>query len=135
MTSPVNDETVVAAVLIGADTEEEDHLREREGDHDEIDAAGAQRQGAEDKRRGRRNQYSQGPLYEAIVDAMKRQDTEGIAADAKIGGVTETDHAAIAHDQVEADGGDRPDNDAGEDAYVERLADRRRANRHDGDQN
>ena len=46
---------IVAAVDVEADAEEVDHLAEGERDHDEIDAAGAQRDGADGKRcKGRR---------------------------------------------------------------------------------
>ena len=36
-----------------------------------------------------------------------RQDADGVTADAEIGGVAEAHHAAIAEDEIEADGGER----------------------------
>ena len=51
-----------------------------------------------------------------------RQDADGIAADADIGGVTEAHHAAITEDQIEAAGGQRQDDDAGEQREQEAVA-------------
>ena len=51
-----------------------------------------------------------------------RQDADGIAADAEIGGVAEAHHPAIAEDEIEADGGQRQDDDAGEQREHEDVA-------------
>ena len=51
-----------------------------------------------------------------------RQDADGIAADAEIGGVAEAHHAAIAEDEVEADRGERKNDDAGEQRQQEEVA-------------
>ena len=52
------------------------------------------------------------PLHEAGADAFLRQNADGIAADAEIGGVAEAHHAAEAHDQIEAQRRDRQDQHA-----------------------
>ncbi len=51
-----------------------------------------------------------------------RQHADRIAADAQIGGVAEAHHAAIAEDEVEADGGERQDDNAGEQREHEAVA-------------
>ena len=51
-----------------------------------------------------------------------RQDADGIAADAEIGGVAEAHHAAIAEDEIEADGGEPEDDDAREQREQEQVA-------------
>jgi hypothetical protein len=57
------------------------------------------------------------------------EDADGVAADAEEHGVAEAHQPAITQDHVEADGGDRPDDDAGADrqqvALVEGLGEQR----------
>ena len=121
---------VVAAVLLQADREEVDHLRERERDHDESDAAGAQAHETDDDGERGADHQRDGELRPAVADAVKRQDADGVRADADIHRVAEADHRAVAQDQVEADRGDREDHDAREQRDVIRLADRRGERRH-----
>src|SRR5579883_1045591 len=108
-------EAVVAAIGFQPRAEIVDELGEGERDHDEIDAARAQRQGAHDGGPDDRRQQRDGPLQPAALDALGRQDADGIAADAEEGGVAEAHQPAITKDHVEADRGDRPDDDAGAD--------------------
>ena len=95
-------QAVVAAVAVEADAEVIDHLREGERDHDEVDAARAQRERADDQREQRGDGERDRPLHEAGRDAFLRQDADRVAADAEIGGMAEAHHAAVAEDQVEA---------------------------------
>ena len=118
----VDGEAVVAAVTRQARGDVIGHLREGERDHDEIDAAGAQRQRADHQREQRRRRQRHRKLHEAGADAFLRQHADGIAADAEIGGVAKAHHAAIAHDEVEARGGEREDDDAGEQRQDEDIA-------------
>ncbi len=53
------------------------------------------------------------------LHAFEREDADRVAADADIGRMPETDHAAITHDQIEARGRDRQDDDAREQAEHE----------------
>src|ERR1700704_2854765 len=105
-------EAVVSAIGFQACSQIVDELGEGQGDHDEIEAARAQRQRADHggPRGGGKNAARQ--LDPAAGDAVMRQDAHGIAADAEEHGVAEAHHPAIAQDHVEADGGDRPDDDA-----------------------
>jgi hypothetical protein len=65
---------------------------------------------------------------------VEGENADRVAADPQIDRVAEADHAAIAHDQVEAHRGDGPDHDPGEDDHIERLAQRRRQEGHHGAQ-
>ena len=56
-----------------------------------------------------------------IVDAVDAGNADRVGADAEIGGVTEAQHAAIAHDQIEAERGDGEDHNAGEQVDVDRA--------------
>ncbi len=60
---------------------------------------------------------------------MRREDAGDIGADSDEGGVAEAHHAAIAEDEIEADGGDRHDDDAREKSDVERLVEKLRGER------
>ncbi len=51
-----------------------------------------------------------------------REHADGVAADAEIGGVAEAHHPAIAEDEVEADGGEPEDDNAGEQREHEQVA-------------
>ena len=99
----VDGQAVVAAVAIEPDRHVIDHLREGERDHDEIDAAGAQAERADDERVQRGSRDRDRPLHEAGADAFLGQNADGVAADAEIGGVAEAHHAAVTQDQIEAD--------------------------------
>ena len=52
---------------------------------------------------------------------LERQHADGVAADAEIGGVAEAHHAAIAEDEIEADRGQRQNDDAGEQCQHETV--------------
>ncbi|MGX1151499.1 hypothetical protein AB7M15_007321 [Bradyrhizobium ottawaense] len=118
----VDGEAVIAAVACQPRSDVIGHLREGERDHDEIDAAGAQRERADHERieRGRRERDRK--LDEAAADAFLRQHADGIAADAEVGGMAKAHHAAKTHDEVEAGGRQRQDDDAGEQRQDEDVA-------------
>ncbi len=122
----VDGEPVVAAVARQPGDDVIGHLREGERDHDEIDAARAQRQRADHQRKQRRSGKRHRPLHEAGDDALMREDADGIAADAEIGGVAEAHHAAVAEDEVEAHRGEREDQDAREQRQQKVVAARAR---------
>ena len=123
-------EAVVAAVAVEPLRHVVNHLREGERDHDEIDAARAQAERADDEREQRRDRDGGRPLHEARGNAFLPQNADRIAADAEIRGMAETHHAAVAHDQIEAHRGDRHDDDAGEQGQREWIAGHRRIERH-----
>src|SRR5712671_3226757 len=118
----VDSETVVAAIAVEADRDVIDHLRKGERDHDEIDAAGAQAERADDEPEQRRRRNRQRPLHEPGRYAFLGQDADHIAAEAEIGGMAETHHAAVTQNEVEAGGGEGEDDDAGEQSEREELA-------------
>ena len=127
-------EPVVGAVGLQPAADIEDELGEGERDHDEVEPARAQRQRADQGGPQGRRDDGDRPLDQAARDAVMRQDADGIAADAEEHGMAEAHHAAIAQDHVEADGGDRPDDDARADrqqvALVEGLGQQRQDGQH-----
>ena len=122
LAAPVDGQAVIAAVARQADADVIDHLREGEGDHDEIDAARAQRKCADDEREQGRDDERHRPLHQSGAHALVGEDAHRIAADADVGGVAEAHHAAEAHDQVEAHRRQRQDDDAREQGQEEELA-------------
>ncbi|MHC2518590.1 hypothetical protein ACVMHW_004472 [Bradyrhizobium diazoefficiens] len=118
----VDGEAVVAAVTRQPRGDVIGHLRKGQRDHDEIDAAGAQRERADHQRVDRRGRQRDWKLDEAGTYAFLREHADGVAADAEIGGVAKAHHAAKTHDEVEARGGQRQDDDAGEQRQDEDVA-------------
>jgi hypothetical protein len=104
-------------------------LRHEVQDRRRPDRVAAQlEEGGERKRQDHRQsdgRQRHRPLDEAGADAFKGEDADRIAADAEIGGVAKTHHAAIAHDEIEAGGGKRKDDDAGEQRQDEDVAGQR----------
>ena len=72
-------------------------------------------------------------LHPAVLDAVVREDAHRVRADADVHRMTEAHQPAVAQDQVEAHRREREDHDAREQRDVERLADRRRDHRHEGE--
>src|SRR5439155_5325759 len=92
ITVPADVQAVVAAVLVQADPEEIDHLTERQGDHDEIDAGRAQRHKADHECRQGGGEERNGEMDDTVADAVKAQDAYGVGgADAEIGSMAKTD--------------------------------------------
>ena len=132
-------EPVVAAIGLEARGDVVDELREGQRDHDEVDAARAQRQRADQRRPQRpRRRCATGHCSQPLWMPLGRQDADGIAADAEEHGVAEAHQPAIAQDHVEADRGDRPDDDARADrqqvALVEGLRQQRQRGQDDQQQ-
>src|SRR5262245_32095612 len=126
----VDGHAVVAAISVESDRDVIDHLREGQRDHDEIDAARAQRQRADREREQRRGRDRQRPLQKAGIHPLLGKNAYRVAADSEIGGVTEAHHAAEPHDQVQAHRRDRQNDDAGKERHYERVAGRRGVERH-----
>ena len=131
LAAPIDRQPVVGAIAVEADGDVVDHLREGERDHDEIHAACSQRQRADQKREQAGDDQRNGPLHEARRDALIGEDADDIAADPEIGRVAETHHAAVAHDEIEADGSDREDDDPREQDHHEVVADPCAVERHE----
>ena len=89
MTFHVQAHAVVTAVDVQRDAEEVQHLRKGERDHDEVDAARAHGDGSGHECYERRGNDGDAPLEPTVVHAIEREDTDGVAADPKVGGVAE----------------------------------------------
>src|SRR5581483_8505325 len=76
LAAPIDGETVVAAITGEAGSDVISHLPEGERDHDEMDAARAQRQCAGDEGEQRRNADRHRPLHEARDDAFGGEDAD-----------------------------------------------------------
>ena len=98
------------------------HLRESEGDHDEIDASRAQADGADDKRQKAGDAHRQREGEQGIADSVVHAHGRDIGTSAEKGGVAERKHAAEPEHQIEAAGRQREDQDTGGEADVKRLA-------------
>src|SRR5947199_2782086 len=118
----VDGHAVVAAVAVEPDGDVVDHLRERQRDHDEIDATRAQRERADRNREERRRRHCQRPLQEARIHSFLGENSHRIAADSEIGGMTKAHHAAEAHDQIQAHRRDRENDNAREQRDHEGVA-------------
>jgi len=120
---------VVGAVAIEPYAEIVDELREGERDHDEIDAASAQRQCPHDKGKQRAGNDRERPLHEPGRYAFEGQDAHRITADSEIDGMPEADHAAVAENEVEAGRRHRQDQNAGKERHQEGVPGERRIER------
>ncbi len=81
-------------------------------------------------------------MHKAAENSLMRQHADRVSADAQICGVSEAHHAAIAEDEIEADRGQRQNDDASEQRQHEAVTDefginrqqqQRRQQRDDGD--
>src|SRR3954464_9201005 len=115
---------IVAAEDVERDAEVIEHLREGEGDHDEVDSARADRHGADRERHDGGCADRDQPLQISIRDAVEGEDAHRVGADAEIRGMAEGHQSAIAEDQVQARRGDGEDHDPPHEIDIERLADR-----------
>ncbi len=88
-----------------------EHLREREGQHQEAEAGGAQRDQAERRRHQRRADQRRRRGGEMPHAELQRHQGRKIGGDAKVGGVAERRQPAIAEQQVDARGEHREDED------------------------
>src|SRR5215216_4758563 len=130
LAAPANGQAVIATVAVEADADVVDHLREGERDHDEIDAAGTQRQRPDDERQQSRYRNCDRPLQKAGGEALIGQDADRIASDTQIDGMPEAHHATVAENEIEAGRRDRQDDDAGKERHQENIAGEACVDRH-----
>ena len=99
--------------------QEEQHLAEGERHHDEIDAAGAQRESADGERgeRRRRDRERQGQPERAGL-VLRRRERQHIAGKAEERGVAQADEAAEADDEVQRHRQKPHDQDLGGELHV-----------------
>ena len=110
----VQEDAVAAAADLGVVEDEVGHLRERERDHDEVDAARAQAERADDERVGGGRADRERQQQRERRAAVARGEHGGVGADAEEGRMAEADEAGGADDQLEAqreDGVDRDPHD------------------------
>ena len=130
----VDRQPIVAAVAVEAAGDVVDHLREGERDHDEVDAARAQRQRADDARGERRHRNGERPGDPRAAHALEREDADDEGAAAKESGMAEAHHAAVAEREIQAGGGDGVDQHAAREADVEQVIHRLHHERKDRQQ-
>src|SRR5262249_50386216 len=94
----INGEAVVTAIAVESDGDVIDHLRECQCDHDEIDAARAQTERADDK--GIERGGCDRPLHKTRADALLGQNPNRVTTDSQIGRMAEAYHSAKPHDQI-----------------------------------
>ncbi len=111
-------EAVVAAPIAQALGEVIDHLREGECHHDELEAAGTQRQRPDRKRDQHGDQYRERPDDERVGQAEDGEHAGGIGADPEQRRLPERDQPGIAEQQVYAERGHAVDRDLGGEARV-----------------
>jgi hypothetical protein len=111
-------EAVVAAPVAQALGEIIGHLRECERHHDELETAGAQRERSDTQCDQHRDRHRAGPDHDGLGDAVDRQHSGRVGADAEQGGLSESDEPGIAEQQVDAERGHAVDCDLGRKARV-----------------
>ena len=111
-------------------------MGESQRDHDELHAAGAQRQRPEQQGDDAAQQHRQRQRHQQLVAAghksekriaryeMAVEDADDIAADAEKGGVPEAHQTAVTQDQIEAGGRDGIDRHARRERDQGEIADR-----------
>ncbi len=136
------DAVVAAGERVPAIGEPPDALAERKRDHQEIDAAGADREQPEKRRRRRADQHAQQhhqPKIPAQADIVfGGEDRRQIGADAEIGRLAERSEAGKTEQKVDAHRQDGEDERAGGEQHHERGGQRndngeRQENRGDGE--
>ena len=115
-------EAIIAAVLLEADAEKVEHLRERERYHDERHAAGAQRDQPGDEGDQARQTDRNGEVQPAAGQTVQGENSDDIGADAHEKRMAEANEAAVSQNQVEPGRGQRKYQDARPKGDVEQLA-------------
>jgi hypothetical protein len=128
-------QAVVAAVGLHRHEHVVHHLREGERDHDEVHAARAQRDRADQQRRERRHQDGRRPRDPQAAHALGGKDAHHVGAGAEERGVAEAHHAAVAQHQVQARRRHGIDQNAGGEGDVEVLVERMHDQRKEQNQN
>ena len=125
-------QTIIAAIFVKRLEQIEHHLRERHGDHDEIDPPGAQADRAGDQGKQRRQADRQRQLKQAVgrgrrgktaIEFVIDRNAHRIGADPDKCRMAETGHSPVTKDQVQADGGYRQNDKAGRQQQIEFIAD------------
>ncbi len=106
-------EPVVAAIRRERRGDEVDHLPERERDHDEIDAFGAQTDDAGQPRKQHGPGDRDRQRDKRIADAVRGENADGIGAEPDEAGMAEGNQPAVTDQHIERDRGDRKHHDAG----------------------
>ncbi len=130
---------VAAAGDLGVVEDEIDHLRERQRDHDEVDAPRAQHQHADQQRQHRRRgnrRHQQPPAIAGL--GLRRQHRGRIGRGGEVRGMAQADQARIADQQLQRQREDRHDHHLAEQVDVELVAlaaerQRQRGQRREGD--
>src|SRR5262249_54390416 len=105
-------DAVLAAGERGAQAEEVEHLRQREGDHREVDPLAPDRQRADDQaERGRGDRRAEDGELRVPAPALRRVRRE-VAGGAEVEGVAEGEQAGVPEQEIER---------AGEEREAERL--------------
>ena len=69
-------------------------------------------------------------MHEAVIHAVIAENADDIRAETQIQRVAETDHAAVAENQIQRDGRDGEHHDAAKQGEIERLLGKRRVKGH-----
>ena len=107
--------------LLEAHEREVAHLRERQRDHDEAYARGAQADRAGDRPGKRAHGDADAQVREAVADAEHARDSDAVGAQAQEQRMAQAHQAAVAEHQVECRGRDGEDEDARHDRHIERC--------------
>ena len=121
----IHADPVRAAAEFRVVEEEIEHLREREGHHDEVDALHAHDEHADRERRdsGREHRRRQRePEVGRLV--LRRHQAERVRADAEERRVAERDEPGVSDEKVERKREDREDHHLGDELDVERRSPR-----------
>ncbi len=114
--------------------DEEDHLRERQGQQREVDAVQPHGHGADEQREERRHDRSaddREPEIGMLRHRVQQQNRGDVPAGTVEHRLAVRQHAGVAEQQVERDGGDAHDEDLGCESRV--AADRMQDQRKDGE--
>ena len=126
-------EAVVAAIGRKRACGEERHLAERQRDHDEVDALGAQAHDAGREREQRRHAERERERDQRFVDSMRRQNADRIGAEPDERRMAERHQRAVADQQIERERRDGEDHHARDEAQHIGFGLERGEQRHDGE--
>ncbi len=115
-------QTLVAAIGLDRIDQVIHHLRKGQGDHDEVNAPGAQRNGPDQSGKQGRDQHRGRKTNPAAGHALGDQDAHGVGTDADKCSVAKRHQAAIAQDQVQAASGQAVNHHAAEHGQIKVLA-------------
>src|SRR5690606_430774 len=114
--------------------QEIEHLRERQSNHDEADARGAQANRSNQYRHNNTYSNTYGKLDPAIADAVVSKYGHRIATQANKQGMAKADQAGKAQHDIQGARRERIDQDSRKEGYVKRFVQRLRNKRKRGKQ-